>query len=364
MKKNKKMILKLAGMVMLLMLCMGAGKMAYAQTTITPPMLKADGNTSGAASYQFELTGDTILTVPISVSQTGKICFEATYGKGIAMVISKNADAKASEGRLGIGLDTSIVPSGKMDVSGYAEAAGTYYMHAFIFKGKAEDKTTLTVKAYQIPAAVGNAGTLSKGKWVNTSGIGGFSLNGKPAYFKIKVPSSGCVKVEVKQLDGADDNFIETELTNSKKKGLSDETDDAVSYYGVNKGTYYVKVDTDRTYKIRYTFKSVKNKKNTSKKKAVSLKKKKTVKGLFLIKQNKSHWYKLTLKKAQTLKLTFNADTDKYGFSYTIRDSEGNPIATNDFSGKKQFKKKLKAGTYYLDIYQIISSGSYSVKWN
>ena len=47
MERTKKMMLKLAGMVMLFMLCMGAGKMVYAQTTITPPMLKV-GSTKGS----------------------------------------------------------------------------------------------------------------------------------------------------------------------------------------------------------------------------------------------------------------------------------------------------------------------------
>ena len=138
------------------------------------------------------------------------------------------------------------------------------------------------------------------------------------------------------------------------------------AYYGVKKGTYYVKVDTDAAYKIRYTFETAADKKNTTKKKAVSLKQKKTVKGLFVINEKKSRWYKVKLKKTQTLKLTLNASTDKYGFWYQITDSKGKKIVSNQElpRGKKQFKKKLKAGTYYLEIAPTGATGSYSVKWN
>ena len=91
-----------------------------------------------------------------------------------------------------------------------------------------------------------------------------------------------------------------------------------------------------------------------------------TVKGLFVINEKKSRWYKVKLKKTQTLKLTLNASTDKYGFWYQITDSKGKKIVSNQElpRGKKQFKKKLKAGTYYLEIAPTGATGSYSVKWN
>lgn len=356
MERMKKMMLKLAGMVMLFMLCMGAGKMVYAQTTITPPMLKA-GSTKGAKSYQFELTDGERIRVPVSVSKAGRVCFEATANANVVMAFSDKTDLKSDADFLGIGQ----VSSAKDTISGYAKKAGTYYMYALI--GDGTEKATLKIKAYETPAAVGNAGTLSSGKWVTTSGISN-SIDEKPAYFKIKAPSSGCIKLEIKVLGGSS-KYIETTFTNSKKKNLMDEeVDPGVYYYGVNKGTYYIKVNTDKAYKIRYTFESIKDKKNTTKKKASSLKQKKTEKGFFICKDKKSRWYKLTLKKAQTVKLTLGANTDEYGFSYAITDSKGKGIDYNDFKGKKQFKKKLKAGTYYLEISPSISSGSFSIKWN
>lgn len=344
---------------MLFMLCMGAGKMVYAQTTITPPMLKAS-STKGAKSYQFELTDGERIRVPVSVSKAGRVCFEATANAGVVVAFSDKADLKSQEDFLGVG----NVSSAKTTISGYAKKAGTYYMYATI--GDGETKATLKIKAYETPAAVGNAGTLSNGKWVTTSGISSI-LDEKPAYFKIKTPSSGCIKLEIKVLGGSS-KYIETIFTNSKKKGLMDEDMDpmepGVYYYGVNKGTYYIKVNTENAYKIRYTFENIKDKKNTTKKKAVSLKQKKTEKGFFVCKDKKSRWYKLTLKKTQTVKLTLGGNTDEYGFSYVITDSKGKGIDYNDFEGKKQFKKKLKAGTYYLQISPSISSGSFSIKWN
>lgn len=357
MKRTKKIMLKLAGMVMFLMLCMGAGRMVYAQTAITPPMLKA-GSTKGAKSYQFELTGDERIRVPVSVSKAGKVCFEATANAGVIVAFSDKPDLKSQEDFISVGQ----VSSEKEIIDGYAAKAGTYYMYALI--GDGAEKATLKIKAYATTAAVGNAGTLSNGKWVTTSGISSI-FGGKPAYFKIKAPSSGCVKLEIKKLGGLSE-YIDTAFTNSKKKIMIDQMDPGVYYYGVNKGTYYVKVDTDNAYKIRYTFENIKDKKNITKKKAVSLKQKKTEKGFFFCKDKKSRWYKLTLKKTQTVKLTVSANTDEYGFSYEITDSKGNGIDYNNLtgSGKKQFKKKLKAGTYYLEISPPDSSGSFSIKWN
>lgn len=360
MKRTKKIMLKLAGMMMLLILCMGMGNTAHAQTTITPPMLKAGGSTSGAKTYQFEVKGKQILTVPVSVSKAGKVCLEASGNtEKVAIIFSNNVTSSAQGGWL----DISTTETGGK-IGAYVKKKGTYYMHVFLPEGEEGSKTALKVKAYEIPVSVGNAGTLSKGKWVSTSGIG---EKGDPAYFKIKAPSSGCVKLEIKK-NGKNEEYIETEFTNSKKKKLADEIDQKgiTAYYGVAKGTYYVKVDTDAAYKIRYTFENVSDKKNTTKKKAVSLKQKKTVKGLFVINEKKSRWYKMTLKKTQTLKLTLNASTDKYGFWYQITDSKGKKIASNQDlpGGKKQFKKKLKAGTYYLEIAPTGATGSYSVKWN
>lgn len=348
-KGTKKIMLKLAGMVMLLMLCMGAGKVAYAQTTITPPMLKV-GSTSGAKSYQFEVTADQTLTVPVSVSQAGKVCLEATtdaFEGYLRVNFSKSPDPKSQEDFIGVGFPPRTI-------SAYVETPGTYYMHV----STSEVQVTLNIKAYETSITVGNAGTLSKGKWVGASG-----LYEKPAYFKIIVPSSGCIKVETKTISKYEDG-ISTKFTNSKKKSLAQGMG-TVSYYGINRGTYYVKVDTNAVYKIRYTFESAADKKNTTKKKAVSLKQKKTEKGLFILKEKKSRLYKMTLKKTQTVKLTFNASTNKNGFSYAIKDSKGKQMASNSLPvGKKQFKKKLKAGTYYLEIFPSSSSGCYSIKWN
>ncbi len=364
MKRPKKMALKLAGIMMLLMLCMGMGNTAHAQTSIVPPMLKAGGSTSGAKSYQFEIKGKEILTVPVTVSKAGKVCLEASGNtEKVAIIFSTNAAPATQKDWLGI---STTATGGK--IGAYAGKKGTFYMHAFMPEGEEGSKTALKIKAYEIPVSVGNAGTLSKGKWVSTSGISDdLNEGGGPAFFKIKAPSSGCVKLEIKKT-GKNEEYIEAAFTNSKKKKLADEIEQKgiTAYYGVKKGTYYVKVDTDAAYKIRYTFETAADKKNTTKKKAVSLKQKKTVKGLFVINEKKSRWYKVKLKKTQTLKLTLNASTDKYGFWYQITDSKGKKIVSNQElpRGKKQFKKKLKAGTYYLEIAPTGATGSYSVKWN
>ena len=334
---------------MLFMLCMGAGKAAYAQTTITPPMLKA-GSTSGAKSYQFKVTFDQTLIIPVSVSKAGKVYFEATTdaSQGCLRVnFSKSPDPESQEDFIGVGFPPRTI-------SAYVETPGTYYMHV----STSEVQATLNIKAYETSITVGNAGTLSQGKWAGASG-----LYEKPAYFKIIVPSSGVIKVETKMISKYE-NYIETKFTNSKKKSLAQGMG-TVSYYGINKGTYYIKVDTNFVYKIRYTFESAADKKNTTKKKAVSLKQKKTEKGFFVLKEKKSRWYKMTLKKTQTVKLTFNASTNKNGFSYAVKDSKEKQIASNSLpAGKKQFKKKLKAGTYYLEISPKGATGSYSINWN
>ena len=369
MKITKRMMLKLAGML-LFMLCMGIGigNTAHAQTTITPPMLKAGGSTRGAKSYQFKIKGTKELTIPMSVSKAGKVCLEASGNtKEVFIIISSKANQGASGGW------TSISPSSTGKVSAYIKKKGKYYIHAFIGNSQEDSQTALKIKAYEIPVSIGNAGTLSKGKWISTSGAGAGLEQEEdlPAYFKIKAPSSGCVKIEIKKI-GKSENYIEAELTNSKKKRLMSnviEQDGITAYFGVKKGTYYVKVNTRDTYKIRYTFENAADKKNTTKKKAISLKQKKTEKGLFAIDDKesnwykaKSRWYKIRLKKPQTLKLTLKASINKSsGFYYRINDMEPYKRLPG---GKKQFKKKLKAGTYYLEISTQGLTGSYSITWN
>lgn len=177
--------------------------------------------------------------------------------------------------------------------------------------------------------------TMKNKKWV--SGQGGayvdenkdgkkdtYKSYGK-SYYKIQIPKQGYIVVDVKtsalpgekeyyqymdeeddgDRDEENDAFTALELLNSKKKLINrygneimeKNKNSMVFTAAVKKGTYYITVEGDQKYKMRYTFTAVPqvSKAGKSLKNAAVLKKGATVKNL--LSDNKEHYYKFTLKK-------------------------------------------------------------------
>ena len=145
-------------------------------------------------------------------------------------------------------------------------------------------------------------------------------------------------------------------------------------YFFLNAGTYYVKATVGAPYQMNLKYNYCTRKFATSKKKARGLSKGKAVVDYFLKGEKQSHWYKVTLKKAQKdMKIWFCGR------------GEGTLLVNTTFSGKKKtaFRAlrirngegvvtyynslgKLPKGTYYFQVKLYDKSqpnAYYSMKW-
>ena len=149
--------------------------------------------------------------------------------------------------------------------------------------------------------------------------------------------------------------------------------------FGLRSGmTYYIRVKGDNAVTLSYTFKKTKDTSGDTKAKAKSIKKNKQKTGLMLAGVTDTNWYRLTLKKAQKLRIYYNAKTSG-SFKITVYSSNQQIGSRNIYytSGQRklvyyQYLRKgnkttgLAAGTYYIKIEKVnsASSGYYEIKWN
>ena len=211
-------------------------------------------------------------------------------------------------------------------------------------------------------------------------------------YYKIKPAKTGTIKFTKDYGSG-----WEVALCNSKKKLISrgeKKNDDFYSaksqyayqmvlYYGVKKGvTYYIRVkgasgehesyDAPYVGSVKWTLSKVKASKYGKKKsKAKAIKKKKTVKGIFVAGNKKAQWFKIT-NKQKTTKIYFKSPRNNgslkatiyykslgrwYTQSAHVYRSAGSNVITGIIS------RKVKH-TYYLKITpENKTSGYYTLKW-
>ncbi len=203
--------------------------------------------------------------------------------------------------------------------------------------------------------------TLKNGKWAT----GTLLETETEQYYKINVKKAGYIKVDYTRDDTESDATFEV-YRNSKEEKICTSSgflgNSRTSYIAVKKGVYYIRIndsaypwdfnsfdDTVRTenYKIRYTFKAMKEGKKAAKlKKAPSLKKNKTVSGLFYTKKkNQSSFYKITVSKKTKVK-----------FNYEI-------MATNSISGQLALFNKKGQVLHINDEHEVESAGDYISYW-
>ena len=210
------------------------------------------------------------------------------------------------------------------------------------------------------------------------------------AYYKIKPTRKGYITFTA-------DYSGTVALCNSNKKVISKGSGSgdslypnaSASYlkkvsYGVAKGkTYYIRVkgmpnydSTDSNYwaKVKWTnTKVAPSKCGSSKAKAKAIKRKKTVKGLFVAGSKKAQWFKITNKQKTTkiyIKSSKNNDAVKfkiyyksynhwYDNTYTLMRSDD--YYKNTITGT--ISKKIKH-TYYIKVFpDAKTSGYYTIKW-
>ena len=313
---------------------------------------------SSKKTYQYTIKADEYVPyIPVKVSSPGEVHLDIKF-KTQAEKVNIVLSSKASMGDSDAWLKTVL--EGRTDkqynLSTYVKKACTLYL--CIFEGRESHDMDITITAYQRQTAAG--GTLKKGKW--TSGYASYNV---PVYYKVAVPSSGSLKVDT---SGSTNGAAQIELLNSRKKTINylGSSSEKTSYYGVKKGTYYIKLLNDGTFRLRYTLETVKGKNNTKKSRAVNLKKGKTEKGVFAIGDKKyERYYKLVLKKNQTI--TGNISVKSNGsYSCFISQRVGKKDKTVKYTelerGNNKVRAKLKKGTYYLMIYTV-ETGGYSIQW-
>ncbi len=222
------------------------------------------------------------------------------------------------------------------------------------------------VFTFASPVSTADAATKSikEGVWKN--------IKSTSNYYKVVVPGEGYVTLSAKNTKGGIAYF---DFLNSKKEYFSDPE----TVYGsgtkatsikvpVSKGTYYIRLNDDSYFDLagyayaKYTFTSIKQAKNYCMGKALTLKSGSYKKIYQTPKYSFDRFFKIKLDTAKKI-------TVKSLSEIRIYDTEGGEIDTtqnyDDIELRIYKTKKLKAGTYYLQVqymyYDVTSI--YKVKW-
>ena len=195
---------------------------------------------------------------------------------------------------------------------------------------------------------------------------------------KFKATKTVYITVNFNKADGLDYSGYIT-LLNSKKKAISDKTwvyaDSSTSYkavFGVKKGqTYYLRVsDIYDKANIKYTETAVSEKSGSTIKKAVTLAKNKTKKGVIVAGDKTADFYKVVLKKAGSFKIQVKGDSTGYIYVQPYN-SKGKKIGSayyvvygNNSNRTVYTLNTFSKGTYYIKVYgkNAKASGHYSLK--
>lgn len=244
-KRGRKIILLFISAVLVSIIVFGGETKAYAEETILPAYFDKNGNESLASTYQYQLNqAKRVIFVPVQISHAGLVMLEVSSdisGIEMAVVLSRKPTWDDRDAWISWGIG---YPDQTLKVKSYAESACTWYLIFFISEDSVPD-TNIVVKAYQKAIKAGN-GTLKKGKWDS------YYMEGNAtALYKIKLPSSGMMKMELDIEDAGSEYYeIIAKLLDSKGKAVSDRSlncqDRKVSYYGLKKGTYFLQVKNCR----------------------------------------------------------------------------------------------------------------------
>lgn len=296
----------------------------------------------------------------ISVPQAGHI----TVASNVKQYIDICNSAKA-----GLYTSVDLDPATNGGVASFYLEPGVYYIAAkgsynAEFSALAYNYYPLGSKPYYVNTKEETV-TLTPGSYQNYH------------YIMYKAPYSGYVTITTQGSTG----YI-TLLKSNKKTALSSEnyfnpsyTDSNRLTYGVKKGTtYYIRVKSSEAVSLNIKSGQIKEKSGSSKKKAVTVKRNKTVKGYIQAGSKTVDWYKFKVTKSAKTRIYLNGGTNDR-FKITVYKSNGKSMGSgsvkgtpckNTFLFKRGSKEtKLAKGTYYIKIerYNAKSSGYYTLKW-
>ena len=227
--------------------------------------------------------------------------------------------------------------------------------------------------------AGGYAASGSKQMANNTEYVHG-STAGGGSQFTINVPATGYITLTL-----ADYSTMKYSVK-FKAKGFKDfqmlTSKANTTNIPVAKGTYTFTVSTYApAYVVKYKFNKVAESKfGASKKKAVKIKKKATVKGVIPTGTNKVHWYKFKNTKKKKVKIILSGMKMNSGENYSsglkvtlygkgFKGTKGQAKISYSYSGYEiqpynALGMKLKKGTYYIKVERYgNASATYNMKW-
>ncbi len=160
-----------------------------------------------------------------------------------------------------------------------------------------------------------------------------------------------------------------------------------VQVFGLNKGTYQIKIKEGRIFQFIVSAKNYPDQSGKSQKKAVKLVQKRAKKGVLGLGESakKADWFKIVLKKPAKIRLTLEASTTRpiwLDFSAgkdtkltsiqrkPVTSHSSNGIITAEYGLRSSLSSTLKnlpKGTYYVKVYRGSKdskiNGIYEIKW-
>lgn len=291
--------------------------------------------------------------------------------KGTEMILSASKDFSKASGSWNTVYTWSDLDSLETDFLESGSTGEKYYLAVVNDAGSFRSQLSFRAAFY---AAKGR--TIDLGK---TYAFGG-SHDIKYHDFKFTAAKSGYVSVD---FFSAGENDTTFSLLNQNKKRISGQYNrlydvEYPMYFGVQKGkTYYLQAyirglpSMYDPYSIRLDNHGIQEKSGAARKKAVSVKKNKTVKGYVLPGKKQSDWYKIKVTKTRTVKVFVrNKFSDECFFD--IYDKRGKKrkikqkLATTDGGVLSKTKyARFAKGTYYIKVYNKKKgdSGGYHLKW-
>lgn len=364
MRKYVKVLFMMA-MAVVLTVAAGIKTQAAETSAVTANLVGAeeDGTNVTASTYKIEENSGGAIKIPIQVSQAGAVNIDTTIftqaGTSITGFISNVENPSGMQDVLQYGINTVRDSKCSLNFSVYTENAGKLYLLLSLDKTHQSVSADIQVKAYIKTVTTGRA--LKSGEWEN-----GYGHYKTPAYYPVNAKSSGLLKIN------ATGDGISVVLCNSKKQEVSDSFSSGISYAGVRKGTYYIKVKQSGAYKLQYTFTAVKEKKNYKSKKAVTLKSGKKETGVFACddakKKKTSRWYKITVPSNKTIKVQIDRQGALNPMFLSLYQKSGKKLKLYTDGTLKNKKKntgkiKVEKGTYYMELESYGYIGTYSIKW-
>lgn len=371
MKKLLKSVVSI-GAVFVMILAMGV-IVSAAEQTITVPT-KYFGNES-AVTRSYTYTDKSVLSgsecgviIPLKVSAPGTVKLRIDYTKLQKDINGYVYTDAACTNRLYFSAVTQV-GSNSEEAFVTVNNAGTYYLKFYSYQYSYQTSEFTNSLSVSVSEYTDADKTIKSGQTINYYRKSGST----PYYFKYKAEKTGKVTLSFSY------NYSTyVTLMNSKKKALSNQV---TVFPSVNKVTFAVKkgtsyyfcitsngINNGKTQSISVKNTAIKEKSGSKKKKAVTIKAKKKVKGTILPGSKTADWYKFKLKKNKKISVDISGEVTgslRIEFFYKNGRSAGSGYFYGGQSIYKPLYGKMKKGTYYVKISRgnSLSSGYYSMKW-